>query len=66
MAVGNPRGTAFPLRRPGRHAYVEHVIRTIREEEIWPNLYATVSEARETIEGCMRYYNQERPHSALE
>ena len=51
---------------PDDNAFVERVIRTIKEEEIWPNLYDTVSEAREAIEAYMRYYNQERLHSALE
>ena len=34
-------------------------------EEIWPNLYDTVSEARACIEAYVNYYNDERIHSAL-
>ncbi len=51
---------------PDDNAYVERVIRTIKEEEIWPNLWDTASEAREAIDSYMKYYNEERIHSALD
>ncbi len=51
---------------PDDNAYVERVIRTIKEEEIWPNEYDTVSEARKAIEDYVTFYNEERPHSALD
>jgi len=51
---------------PDDNAFVERVIRTIKEEEVWPNLWDTVSEAREAIEKYVAYYNNERIHSALE
>jgi putative transposase len=41
------------------------VIRTVKEEEIWPNVYDTLSEARAAIEAYVNYYNNERIHSAL-
>lgn len=50
---------------PDDNAYVERVIRTIKEEEIWPNLWDTLTEAREAIDAYMTYYNQQRIHSAL-
>jgi putative transposase len=50
---------------PDDNAYVERVIRTIKEEEIWPNLYDTVTEARHAIASYVAYYNQQRIHSAL-
>lgn len=50
---------------PDDNAFVERVIRTLKEEEIWPNLYDTMSEAREAVENYIRYYNAERVHSAL-
>jgi putative transposase len=46
------------------NAYVERVIRTVKEE-IWPNVYDTLSEARAAIVGYVNYYNNERIHSAL-
>lgn len=51
---------------PDDNAFVERVIRTIKEEEVWPNLWDTVSEAREAIENYVTYYNNERIHSALD
>jgi putative transposase len=51
---------------PDDNAFVERVIRTIKEEEVWPNLWDTVSEARGAIEKYVTYYNNERIHSALD
>ncbi len=51
---------------PDDNAFVERVIRTIKEEEVWPNLWDTVSDARGAIEEYMAYYNNERIHSALD
>ena len=50
---------------PDDNAYIERIIRTVKEEEIWPNLYDMVSEARSAIEAYVNYYNQERIHSTL-
>jgi len=50
---------------PDDNAYIERVIRTVKEEEIWPNIYDTLSEARVAIEAYVNYYNGERIHSAL-
>ncbi len=51
---------------PDDNAYVERVIRTIKEEEIWPNLWDTLAEAQQAIEAYVRYYNEQRIHSALD
>ncbi|PKN21813.1 MAG: hypothetical protein CVU65_16165 [Deltaproteobacteria bacterium HGW-Deltaproteobacteria-22] len=51
---------------PDDNAYVERIMRTIKEEEIWPNLYDTFSEARSAINEYVRWYNEERIHSALD
>jgi putative transposase len=50
---------------PDDNAYIERVIRTVKEEEIWPNVYDTFSEASAAIESYVNYYNGERIHSAL-
>ena len=39
---------------PDDNAYLERVIRTVKEEEVWLNVYERLSEAREAIE---RYVN---------
>lgn len=51
---------------PDDNAYVERVMRTIKEEEIWVNSYDTWSEAHAAIESYVNYYNTERIHSALD
>jgi len=51
---------------PDDNAYIERVIRTVKEEEIWANVCDTISEARAAIEDYVNYYNQERIHSALD
>ena len=50
---------------PDDNAYVERVMRTIKEEEIWPNSFDSFWEAHEAMERYIRYYNEKRPHSAL-
>ncbi len=50
---------------PDDNAYIERVIRTVKEEDIWPNLYASLSEARLAIEDYIDYYNNDRIHSAI-
>lgn len=59
------RGQYTGYNAPDDNAYVERVIRTLKEEEIWPNAYETLTEARAAIESYIRYYNNERIHSAL-
>lgn len=51
---------------PDDNAFVERVIRTLKEEELWPNEYDTFSEAWEAIAAYVRFYNHERIHSALD
>ena len=50
---------------PDDNAYVERVIRTVKEDEIWANVYDTLSEARVAIEDYIDDYNNKRIHSAL-
>jgi putative transposase len=51
---------------PDDNAYVERVIRTIKEEEVWINSYDSFPEAHKAIENYINFYNQERIHQALE
>jgi putative transposase len=59
------RGQYTGYDAPDDNAYVERVIRTIKEEEIWPNQWDRWSEAHAAIEQYVAYYNDERIHSAL-
>ena len=60
------RGQYTGYDAPDDNAYVERVIRTVKEEEIWPNLWDTLGEARQAIEAYVNFYNNERIHSALD
>jgi len=50
---------------PDDNAYVERVIRTIKEEEVWQNSWDTFWEAHEAIDNYIKFYNEDRIHSAL-
>lgn len=50
---------------PDDNAFVERIMRTIKEEEVWPNVYDTFTEARDAIDAYVRFYNTERIHSSL-
>ena len=65
LAARGVRGQYTGYDAPDDNAYVERVIRTIKEEEIWPNLYDTLGEARAAVAAYVAYYNNERIHSAL-
>ena len=51
---------------PDDNAFVERIMRTIKEEEVWPNVYDTFKEAWDAIAEYVRYYNNERIHSSLD
>jgi len=60
------RGQYTGYNAPDDNAYVERVIRTLKEEEIWANAYDTWGEAHQALDAYIRYYNNERIHSALD
>jgi len=60
------RGQYTGYDAPDDNAYVERVIRTIKEEEVWPNQWDGWREAHAAIEAYVAYYNNERIHSALD
>ena len=51
---------------PDDNAFVERVIRTIKEEEVWQNSYESFNEAHQAIENYINFYNQERIHESLD
>lgn len=65
MGKTGVKGQYSGYNAPDDNAYIERVIRTVKEEEIWPNVYDTLTEARSAVEAYVNYYNQERIHSAL-
>ena len=51
---------------PSQNGYAERVIRTIKEEEVYPSDYQSMAEACEQLGRFIEVvYNQVRPHSAL-
>lgn len=53
--------------KPKENGYVERLIRTIKEEEVYPSDYQSMTEAREQLGYFIEVvYNQQRPHSALD
>ena len=60
------RGQYTGYDSPDDNAYIERVFRTIKEEEVWPNEYDSFAEAHRAIEDYIRYYNDQRIHSALD
>lgn len=53
------------IRYPEGNGRCERLIRTIKEEEVWLNLYETFAEAHQRIGTFIEFYNAERIHSAL-
>ena len=52
--------------KPSENGYVERLIRTIKEEEVYPSDYQTIDEARDQLGYFIDVvYNQLRPHSGL-
>jgi len=51
---------------PDDNAYVERVIRTIKEEEVWLTSYDSFHKAHQALENYINFYNQERIHQALD
>lgn len=60
------RGQYTGYNAPDDNAFVERVIRTIKEEEVWLNQYESWAEAHQAIDAYVRFYNEERIHSALD
>jgi putative transposase len=53
------------IRYPEGNGRCERLIRTIKEEEVWLNIYDSYGEARKRIGAFIEFYNSERIHSAL-
>ena len=61
-------GVKLDFSRPGKptdNAFVEMFNGRFRQERLNENWFLSLEEAEENVESCRRYYNGERPHSAL-
>lgn len=50
---------------PEQNGMIERFFRSLKEECIWLNNFASFAEAKEKIEQWIRFYNEERPHQSL-
>jgi len=57
------RRTAY--NHPEANGMVERFFKSLKEEEVWQNEYASLEEARESVGAWISFYNRERPHMAL-
>lgn len=66
LASRSVKGEYTGYDAPDDNAFVERVIRTIKEEEVWLNSYESLAEAHQAIESYVNFYNHERIHQSLE
>jgi hypothetical protein len=52
-------------RSPEGNAIVERFFRSLKEECVWQHQFASIEEAEKAIAEWIRFYNEQRPHSAL-
>jgi putative transposase len=57
--------TYAPVGRPTGNAVVERVIRTLKEDVIWPRDWRNAEEVRAAVDAWVVAYNTRRPHQAL-
>ena len=46
--------------------YVQHLWRSLKQEEVYRHAYETVGQAKKRIADYLHYFNEERPHQALD
>lgn len=66
LASRSVKGEYTGYDAPDDNAFVERVIRTIKEEEVWINSYESFTEAHQAIESYINFYNHERIHQSLD
>jgi transposase InsO family protein len=54
-----------PYRHPDGNAFFERLYRTLKEECVWPNDFASFAEAHAAIAAWVIDYNRHRPHDSL-
>ena len=47
------------------NVFVERLWRSVKYEDIYPNGYATLLDAKQGLTRYFTFYNEERPHQAL-
>jgi putative transposase len=49
-----------------QNGIIERFFRSLKEECVWQHVFQTFEEARRIIRDWVQWYNQERPHQALD
>lgn len=65
LRVCGVRPAFIDVAEPKQNAFIERYFRSLKEEEVWPNIYETVEQAKQGIADFVRFYNHEREHSSL-
>jgi len=50
---------------PDANAFIERWFKTLKQDEVWLKEYSDFNEAKTNIEAFIKFYNEERPHSAI-
>ena len=50
---------------PQQNGMIERFFRSLKEECVWLHNFEGLKDARDAIEQCVAFYNEERPHQAL-
>ena len=51
---------------PQQNGLIERFFRSLKEECVWQHQFGSFEEARQKINAWIRWYNEERPHQALQ
>ncbi len=51
---------------PQQNGLIERFFRSLKEECVWQHRFGSFQEAQQKINSWMRWYNEERPHQALQ
>lgn len=52
-------------RHPDGNALVERIFLSLKQEEVWPQDYASFAEALASVSSWIADYNRQRPHQSL-
>ena len=69
LAELQTQGVGISMDGKGRYLdniFIERLWRSLKYEEVFLNAYDSVAEARRGIGGWLSFYNEERPHQAME
>jgi putative transposase len=69
VSVLKDRGIAISMDGKGAwrdNVFVERLWRSVKYEEVYLKAYASVTQARDSLDRYFKFYNQDRPHQSLD